>query len=56
MKLNAPKQLTWLIALTVGLLGLIGTIISIPGVSGVSFWFVVFAWALLLVASAVKGL
>ena len=56
MKLNAPKQLTWLIALIVGLLGLIGSLVSLPVLSGLAFWFVVIAWALLLIASAVKGL
>ena len=56
MKLNAPKQLTWLIALIVGLLGLIGSFISVPIVSTLAFWFVVVAWALLLIANAAKGL
>ena len=56
MKLNAPKQITWLIALIVGLLGLIGSFIALPVVSGIAFWLVVISWALLLVASAVKGL
>lgn len=56
MKLNTPKQLTWLIALIVGLLGLIGSFISQPAISGLAFWFVVIAWALLLIANIVKGL
>ena len=56
MKLNAPKQLTWLIALILGLLGLIGSLVSLPVISGLAFWFVVIAWALLLISNAVKGL
>ena len=56
MKLNAPKQLTWLIALILGLLGLIGSFVSLPVISGLAFWFIVVGWALLLIASAAKGL
>jgi hypothetical protein len=56
MKLNAPKQITWLIALILGLIGLIGVLVTIPVVSGIAFWFVLVGWALLLIASATTGL
>ena len=56
MKLNAPKHLTWLIALIVGLVGVIASFVPVPVVSGLSFWVVVVAWALLVVATYVKGL
>ena len=54
MKLNAPKKITWLIALIAGLVGLLGGFL--PVVGGFAPWLVAAAWALLLVANVVKGL
>jgi uncharacterized membrane protein len=56
MKLNAPKQITWWIALVVGVVGVIGNLVAIPVVSTIAFWLVVIALALLLLATAVKDL
>jgi hypothetical protein len=56
MKLNAPKNVTWWVALIVGAIGLIASFVSVPLVSGIAFWLVVIALALLLVANAVSGL
>jgi len=53
MKLNAPKVITWWIALIVGVVGLIGSFVGIPTIG---FWLVVVALALLLVANAISGL
>jgi hypothetical protein len=56
MKLNAPKQVTWVIALVLGLVGILGTLVTIPVVSGLAFWIVVVALALLLLATYMEGL
>jgi hypothetical protein len=56
MKLSAPKQITWIIALVLGILGILGTIATIPVISGVAFWLVVVGLALMLVATTIKGL
>lgn len=56
MKLNAPKVITWWIALILGALGLLGTLISIPFLSTIAFWLVLVGLVLLLVANAVTGL
>jgi len=56
MKTNAPKQITWWIALVVGIVGVIGNLVTIPVVSSISFWLVVGAWVLLVLATFVKGL
>lgn len=56
MKTNAPKQVTWLIALIVGLLGLIGHFVNIPYVTEYQYWLVVIAWAILVLANMMKGL
>lgn len=56
MKLTPPKTITWLIALLIGLLGLAGKLTHIAFVSPNAFWFVFVGFALLAIASLVKGL
>ncbi len=56
MKLNAPKQVTWIIAVVAGALGFIGTFVTIPVVSGLAFWLVFGAFVLLALATYLKGL
>jgi hypothetical protein len=56
MKLSAPKNVTWIIAVVVGVLGLLGAFMTIPVVSGAAFWFVFIAFALLAVATFIDGL
>ena len=57
MKLSAPKKTTWWIALVVGLLGILLKlgILAIADASAYSFWLVMIAYLLLLLATAVKG-
>ena len=56
MKLNAPKQATWIVAVVAGVLGFIGTYIEIPVVSGIAFWLIFGAFVLLALATYLKGL
>lgn len=56
MKLNAPKQIIWIICLLLGVLGVLGELVTIPVVSGIAFWLVVVGLALLLLATALKNL
>ena len=56
MKLNAPKQITWLISLVLGILGLLGQLATIHVISGIAFWLVLIGLALLLLATALKNL
>lgn len=56
MKLNAPKVITWWIAVIIGVLGILGTLVSIPVVSGLAFWFVAVAFVLLALGCFLKGL
>jgi len=56
MKLSAPKQLTWLISLVLGIIGLIAQLVTIPVLSGLAFWIVLVALVLLLVATFIPGL
>ncbi len=56
MKLSAPKQVTWIIAVAVGALGFIGTYVTIPVVSGIAFWLIFGAFVLLALATFLKDL
>jgi hypothetical protein len=56
MQTNAPKQVTWIIALIIGAVGVIASLVSIPVLSGFAFWVVVLALVILLVATVVSDL
>ncbi len=56
MELSAPKQITWWIALIIGLIGLIAHLVTIPVLSGLAFWLVLVALVLLLIATLIPDL
>jgi hypothetical protein len=56
MKLSAPKQISWLIAVVLGVLGLIGALFTIPFLTNFAFWFVFVALVLMLLATFFDGL
>ncbi len=56
MKFSAPKQITWWIAVVIGVVGVLAHFITIPVLSAYSFWLVVIGFALLAVATVVDGL
>lgn len=56
IKLSAPKQITWIIALVLGLLGILASLLALPVVSSLAMWLVVIGLALMLVATSVRGL
>jgi heme/copper-type cytochrome/quinol oxidase subunit 1 len=56
MKLSAPMQVTWLIAVIVGVVGIIAGLVSIPVLSGFAFWLVVIGFVILVLATLMKGL
>jgi hypothetical protein len=56
MKLNAPKQITWWIALVLAVVGLIGFLVTIPVVTDIAFWLELVAAGLLLLATYFPGL
>lgn len=55
MKLCAPTQMVWYMALAVGVVGVIAGLVTIPVLSGFVFWLVVIAWLILAVSTAMKG-
>jgi len=57
MKLTAPKVVTFVIAIILGILGLIGHFEpSIPLIGPYNFWFEFVGWLLLVIGLLVKGL
>ncbi len=58
MKLSAPKNATWFVSLALGLLGTLHhyDVVSIGPLAPYAFLLVVVGWALLLVASLVRGM
>lgn len=56
MKLNAPKQITFLISVIVFIVGLIGSFIAVPFISGIAFWLIVAGFVLLALSCVLKGL
>jgi hypothetical protein len=55
MRLNAPKQITWIIALILGILGILGILTDIPIVTEYHIWFIIVGWLLLIIATVAKG-
>lgn len=57
MRLSAPKQITWIIALILGVVGILATLASIPVITPmIGFLLVVVGWGLLLLAAITRGL
>ena len=55
MKLSAPKQIVWMIAVVLGVLGILGYFVTIPFASAYAFWLVTIGFALLVSGTALKG-
>jgi hypothetical protein len=56
MKLSAPKQITWWIAVVVGAAGILAYLVTIPVLSAIAFWLVAVAFVLLVLATYLPGL
>lgn len=56
MKLSAPKNVTWWIAVVLGVLGILGSLATISFVSANAFWFVAVAFILLALGTLLKGI
>jgi hypothetical protein len=56
MKLSAPTQIVWIIALILGIAGILGFLGVIAALSAFAFWLVAAGWALLLIATVMSGM
>ncbi len=56
MELSAPKQVTWWVAVVVGVVGILANFVTIPFLSDYAFWLVVIGFVLLVLATYLKDL
>ena len=56
MKLSAPKNVTFWVAVVVAVIGVLASLIKIPVLSGFAFWLVVIAFIILLLGNLIDGL
>jgi len=56
MKLNAPTQTLWLVAVILGILGIIGNIVTIPFISTYAFWILAIGFVVLVIGTVYKKL
>ena len=55
MRLNAPKKMVWFLSLILAIISIVAYFVVIPVVTGITFWVMVAAWLLLLLATYLKG-
>ena len=56
MKLRAPKNITFWIAVIIAVVGVIASFVTIPFLSPYAFWLVVIAFVLLALGNLLEGL
>jgi hypothetical protein len=56
LKLSRPKDVTWWIAVIVGVIGILAALVKIPVISPYAIWFIAFAFILLALATYFKNL
>ncbi len=56
MKLSAPSQVMWIIALILGILGILASMGVVAALATYAFWLVVAGWALLLSATLMRNM
>ena len=56
MNLSAPKQVTFWVAVVIGLVGLVASFVPIPVLSPLAFWIVVLGFVILVLGNLLQGL
>lgn len=56
MKLSRPKNITWWIAVVLGVLGILATILPIASLSAYAFWLVAAGFVLLALGTILRDL
>jgi hypothetical protein len=56
LKLSPPSQIVWIIALILGIVGILGAMGVVAALATYAFWLVVAGWALLLIATIMRGM
>jgi len=55
MTLSAPKQVVWIVALVLGVLGIVGKFTTVAFITAYGFWLVAVAFVILTLSTALKG-
>ncbi|MBW2180707.1 MAG: hypothetical protein JRG81_10125 [Deltaproteobacteria bacterium] len=55
MNLSAPKQVVWIIAAVLGILGIVGKFVAIQFISSNAFWLVAVGFVLLFLGTLLPG-
>jgi hypothetical protein len=56
LKLSAPSQMVWIIALILGVVGVLAALVVIPTISTLAIWLVAAGWGLMVIATAMRGM
>ena len=56
MKLSAPSQVFWVIAVILGILGVLASMGVVAPLAAYAFWLVVAGWALLVIATLMRNM
>jgi hypothetical protein len=56
MNLSAPKEITFIIAVVIAVVGLLATLVQIPVLSGLAVWLLVIGFVVLAVANLMSGM
>jgi hypothetical protein len=55
MRISAPKQVTFWVAVILAVLGILATLVTIPVLSGMAFWLVVIGFIILAAGNLIEG-
>lgn len=55
MRLSAPRQITFWIAVIIAILGVLASLVEIPVLSGIALWLVVVGFIVLAVGTVLEG-
>lgn len=55
MRISAPKQVTFWVAVILAVLGILATLVTIPVLSGLAFWLVVIGFIILAAGNLIEG-
>jgi multisubunit Na+/H+ antiporter MnhF subunit len=56
INLSAPKQITWVVALVLAVLGVLGYFVQISVITDAAFWLVLLGFVVLLLGTLLEGL
>jgi hypothetical protein len=56
MRLSAPNQTIWVIAVVLGVLGIVANLGVVPPLAAYAFWLVTIGFVLLVLATLLKGM